>query len=104
MNLSRDLAIVAILAAIPAPSLAQQETAAIRAGRNLATSTCFACHVVSPIQPSPPVMGPGIPSFMEIANRREMSAEWLMQRMKTATWHDNALPATLLPMSYLSDQ
>jgi mono/diheme cytochrome c family protein len=104
MSFSRNLATVVIVAAITTPAGAQQNAAAIRAGRNLATSICFACHVISPTQTAAPVMGPGIPKFQEIANRPDVTMEWLTQRMKTATWHDKALPPTLLPMSHLSDK
>jgi mono/diheme cytochrome c family protein len=104
MNVSRALAIFVMAAVLPAQAQAQQDAAAIRAGRNLATSTCFACHVVSPNQALSPVLGPGIPSFQQIADRPDITAESLMQRMKTATWHDDALPPTLLPMSHLSDK
>jgi cytochrome c2 len=73
------------------------------AGRNIATTKCIACHVVTPGQALPPVLGPGIPTFAEIANRPNATAESLSQAMKTARWHDYALPSTLLPMSRLSD-
>ena len=100
------LGFAVILLIGPAVTAAAEEPdpAAIRAGHNLATSVCFACHVISPDQPMPPVMGPGIPSFEEIANRPGVTAEWLTQRMKTATWHDPTLPPTKLPMSKLSDK
>ncbi len=82
----------------------QPDASTIRAGHNLATSVCFACHVISPDQPMSPVLGPGIPSFQEIANRPGVTAEALVQSMKTAVWHDRALPAQRLPMSHLSDK
>ena len=65
---------------------------------------CIACHLVSPNQTLPPVLGPGIPSFVEIANRQDSAAASLSQSMKTARWHDYALPSTLLPMSRLSEK
>lgn len=82
----------------------QADPAAIRAGRNLATSICFTCHAVPSPQVPRPIMGPGIPSFQDIANRPEVTTESLIERMKTATWHDDALPAARLPMSHLSDR
>ena len=57
----------------------QQDAAAIRAGRNLATSTCFACHTVSPNQAVAPVLGPGIPAFADVANRPAVTAESLAE-------------------------
>jgi mono/diheme cytochrome c family protein len=105
-RMSRNAAVASIflLMMTAAASAQQQDAAAIRAGRNLATSVCFACHVVSPNQTVAPVMGPGIPSFQDIANRPGTSAQLLIERMKTARWHDPALAATLLPMSRLSDK
>lgn len=81
----------------------QNDAAAIRAGRNLATSVCFACHVVSPGQSVAPVLGSGIPGFKEIANRPGITADMLAETMKSARWHDPALAPRLLPMSHLSD-
>src|SRR5437763_811388 len=98
-----SIGLVAALAAFPALAQAQTDLPAIRAGRNLASTVCFACHVVSANQPLEPVMGPGIPSFQEIANRSGVSAEWLIDRMTEARWHDSAFAATRLPMSNLSD-
>jgi cytochrome c553 len=42
-----------------------------RAGKDVAVTTCVACHVVSTQQDVPPVDGPA-PSFEAIANRPEM--------------------------------
>lgn len=83
---------------------ATTDEAAIRAGHNLAISSCVACHVVSPGQTVQPVLGPAIPTFQEIANRPATSAESLQSVMKTARWHDPGMAATLLPMSRLSDK
>jgi mono/diheme cytochrome c family protein len=78
--------------------------AAIRAGHNIAVSSCVACHVVSSGQTLKPVLGPGIPSFEEIANRPGTTAESLEAAMKTARWHEPGMTARLLPMSRLSDK
>ena len=91
------------VAAVSTAAQERPDAAAIRAGRNLATSVCFACHVVSPNQAVAPVMGPGIPGFQEIANRSGVTADLLTERMKSARWHDASLAPTLLPMSHLSD-
>jgi mono/diheme cytochrome c family protein len=76
---------------------------AIRAGKNIALTTCIACHVVSRDQTIEPVLGPGIPSFEEIANRSDSTVDSLRAAMKVARWHDPAIAATLLPMSRISD-
>jgi mono/diheme cytochrome c family protein len=88
----------ASVVAEPAP-----EERAIRAGQTIAVTMCIACHLVSWDQAVKPVLGPGIPSFEEIANRPESSIDSLSAAMKVATWHDPAMAATLLPMSWLSD-
>ena len=95
-----------IATGVVAPSYAQQDAATIRAGRNLATSKCFACHDVSPGRAPTPLSAPGvpIPGFREIANRPDVTAEWLIERMGAATWHIPALPRRRLPMAHLSDQ
>jgi hypothetical protein len=101
MNIRMTISTIIAISAV-APAFAEQDAAAIRVGRNLATSKCFACHDVSPARALPPIPGPGIPSFQEIANRSDVTAEWLIERMGTATWHIPQLPSTRLPMSELS--
>jgi mono/diheme cytochrome c family protein len=80
------------------------DASAIRAGRNVAVTKCIACHMVSPNPPIQPVLGPGIPSFEEIANRPGTTAESLRADIKNANWHDRAMPTTLLQMNRLSDR
>ncbi len=87
----------------PAAAQSQTDASTIRAGHNIAVTRCIACHVVSPKQTLSPVLGPGIPSFEEIANRPGIAAASLAGSMKTARWHDYAMPAKLLPMSRISD-
>jgi len=94
--------IVATIMTAPAAQ-AQPDNAAIRAGYNIAVTACVACHVVSPRQSAKPVLGPGIPSFKEIADRPNVSIDSLRNAMKVARWHDPGLAATLLPMSRISD-
>src|ERR1043165_2902519 len=79
------------------------EERAIRAGQTIAVTMCVACHLVSRDQAVKPVLGPGIPSFEQIANRPESPIDSLSVAMKAARWHDPAMAATLLPMSRLSD-
>jgi mono/diheme cytochrome c family protein len=106
LNMMR-LMLASLLLALVGSASAQDDQAGaptIRAGRNIAMTKCIACHVVSPNQAFPPVLGPGIPSFLEIASRPDVTTMSLSQSMKTARWHDYALPSTLLPMSRLSDK
>jgi hypothetical protein len=58
---------------------------------------------VSADQAVKPVLGPGIPSFQEIANRADITVDSLRAAMKVARWHDPGMAATLLPMSRISD-
>jgi mono/diheme cytochrome c family protein len=87
-----------------AAAQSRSEDNAIRAGHAVAVTTCISCHVVSPDQSIKPVLGPGIPSFAEIANRPGATADSLSAAMKVARWHDPAMSATLLPMSRISDR
>ncbi|HXJ00890.1 MAG TPA: c-type cytochrome [Micropepsaceae bacterium] len=82
----------------------RSDEAMVRAGHNIAVTTCVGCHTVSPKQTVSPVLGPGIPSFEEIANRPDVTAESLRATMKVARWHDDALASRLLPMSHISDK
>src|SRR5215510_560657 len=106
MTMRASLLACAICSLATTHALAQSssQASAIRAGHTIAVTTCIACHVVSPDQTLQPVLGPGIPSFKDIANRRDVTPESLQRAMKVARWHDPGMAATLLPMSRLSDQ
>jgi mono/diheme cytochrome c family protein len=103
----KGLLLIAILAAplgaAASESASQSDDSAIRAGHNIAMTTCIACHVASPNQSIEPVLGPGIPSFQEVANRPDTTVDSLRAAMKVARWHDPGMAATLLPMSRISD-
>jgi mono/diheme cytochrome c family protein len=104
-ELTIGLAVAAgLFGASAAAAESQSQDNAIRAGRTIAVTTCISCHVVSSDQSIKPVLGPGIPSFAEIANRPDTTAESLSAAMKVARWHDPAMTATLLPMSRISDR
>jgi hypothetical protein len=51
-----------------------------------------------------PVLGPGIPSFKDIAARPDTTREGLEAAMKEARWHDPGMTQRLLPMSRLSER
>ena len=102
------LLVVACLAAVVSPQAVARNTApddatAIRAGREIAVTRCISCHVVSEDQALAPVVGLNVPSFAEIANTPGKTYQSLVDSMRTARWHDDAMPAQLLPMSRLSD-
>ena len=102
----RKAMIVAAMCLCGGGAVAQSPSSdnAIRAGHTIAVTTCISCHVVSPNQTIKPVLGPGIPSFAEIANRPGTTIEALTAAMKVARWHDPGMTATLLPMSHISDE
>ena len=100
INIAALICFFSTTVAAQAPS----NDSAIRAGHSIAVTTCISCHVVSPKQSIKPVLGPGIPSFADIANRPGATAESLAQAMKVARWHDPGMIPTLLPMSHISDK
>ncbi|HEX3485933.1 MAG TPA: c-type cytochrome [Micropepsaceae bacterium] len=106
----RALSLVALIATLASAGASADErtnaadAAMVRAGHNIAVTSCVACHTVTPKQAVAPVLGPGIPSFEEIANRPDVTAQSLQSAMKTARWHDKAMAGTLLPMSRISDK
>ena len=79
MRIARFTALIALLSTAAAHAQEVSNAAAIRAGHNLATSVCFACHVVSP-KTTAPVIGPGVPTSQEIADRPDVTAELLAEK------------------------
>jgi mono/diheme cytochrome c family protein len=102
----RDLFPFSLMAIVLAASLGvshASESPNIRAGHEIAVTSCIACHVVSRGQTILPVLGAGIPSFEAIARRPETTADSLQTAMKIAGWHDYAMTKRPLPMNRLSD-
>jgi mono/diheme cytochrome c family protein len=102
-DLTLSLAVAICLFNAGAGAQSRSEDRATSAGHSIAVTTCISCHVVSPDQSLKPVLGPGIPSFEEIANRPNTTTESLTATMKMPGWHDPGITATLLPMTPLSD-
>jgi mono/diheme cytochrome c family protein len=102
MKKSGFVALFAAVAAV-ASGAAQGQTdeVALRAGKNIAVTTCIACHVVSRDQDVKPVQL-GIPGFEEIANQPVSTLDSLREAMKSRQWHD-PVTANLLPMAGMSD-
>jgi cytochrome c553 len=96
--------VICLVVGHQAVAQSSSQPSAVRAGHTIAVTSCIACHVVSRDQTVQPVLGPGIPSFEEIANRPATTKESLQAGMKTARWHDPGMTARLLPMSRLSDE
>jgi mono/diheme cytochrome c family protein len=53
----------------------QPDSSQIRAGYDIAVTTCVACHVASPDQSIQPIDGGRVPSFQEIAKRPSVTLD-----------------------------
>ncbi len=49
----------------------------LRKGHELAIMVCAFCHVAAPDQAHKPILNPAAPSFESIAQRTDISADWL---------------------------
>ena len=61
-------------------SAAGQETTSaddLRTGHRLAIMVCAFCHVAAPDQANMPILNPPAPSFESIAQRTDVTADWL---------------------------
>jgi mono/diheme cytochrome c family protein len=75
-----------------------------RAGRNIAVTTCVACHMVSPDQTIQPVFGGAIPSFEEIANKPNVTLGSLAASMSACTGETAPFLPRCAPISSMSDR
>ena len=77
----------------------------IKAGHDVAVTTCLTCHQFSAYHDSglPRLIESGNPSFEEIAKKPNVTAASLRASMNSAKWHDDALPLPFRPMSQISD-
>jgi len=55
----------------------------LRKGHQLATMVCAFCHVAAPDQARMPILEPPAPSFESIAQRTDISADWLEKFIST---------------------
>jgi len=55
----------------------------IRQGHRLASELCSICHIATPDQATLPVMHPPAPPFATILRRKDLTAEWLTNYLKT---------------------
>lgn len=101
---SDNRSLPALLIGASAAAQGRAGESAIRAGHTIAVRTRISYHLVSPNQSLKPVLGPGIPSFAEIANRPNTTIESLAAAMKVARWRDPSMARTLLPMNHISDR
>ena len=63
----------------------QETTSAddLRKGHQLAIMVCAFCHVAAPDQARMPILDPPAPSFESIAQRTDISADWLEKFIST---------------------
>lgn len=96
---------VSVLIATGSATLAKAEDSsdAIAAGRQLALQVCSVCHVVAPNQEFAPGLQQATPSFEDIANRPDMSAQFLRKFITTTHWDEKTIPMTM-PNPMLSDE
>lgn len=98
------LATVSLLTAIlPLGASAQDAKDTIAAGKNTALIVCSVCHVVAPDQPFAPRLEQRTPSFAEIANRSNVTAESLRRFITTTHWDERSIPITM-PNPQLIDE
>lgn len=73
----------------------------VRKGHQLATMLCANCHVAAPDQPFMPILSPPAPSFESIAQRKDVTADWLQNFMTTT--HRGLDNPKGMPNPYLVD-
>jgi len=56
----------------------------VQAGHKLAISVCANCHVSASDQREEPILRPPAPSFVSIMQRKDITAEWLEEFIKTS--------------------
>jgi mono/diheme cytochrome c family protein len=55
----------------------------IRQGHRLASELCSLCHLATPDQATLPIMHPPAPPFAKILRRKDFTADWLANFLKT---------------------
>jgi mono/diheme cytochrome c family protein len=55
----------------------------VRAGHKLAVLVCGNCHVAATDQPNEPILRTPAASFKSIAQRKDVSADWIESYLKT---------------------
>ena len=66
-------------------AVGQETTSAddLRKGHRLAIMVCAFCHVAAPDQARMPILDPPAPSFESIAQRTDVTADWLEKFIST---------------------
>ena len=64
-------------------------------GERLAQQVCSACHVVAQKQERAPILKDGAPSFCEVANRPQTTAQSVAHFVLTTHWDNKSAPVTM---------
>ncbi len=73
------LVAASIAFALPAAAAEQSSAELVASGRAFALKVCWACHVVAKEQTQKPILSHPAPSFLEIAQRPEVTESFLRQ-------------------------
>ena len=97
----RTLFLIAAFFAAAGQGLPQDANNAdeIQAGHKVAVLVCANCHVAASDQASKPILRPPAPSFASIMQRKDVTADWLRNFMKTthrSIENPNGMPNPLL--------
>lgn len=99
------MTIVSLLAVVsPLGASAQDAKDSVAAGKNVALIVCSVCHVVAPDQEFAPRLEQRTPSFAEIANRPDVTAESLRKFITTTHWDERTIPITMPNPELIDDQ
>jgi len=79
--------VLLLLTCLLQPGLARSQDTGnaqdIRQGHRLASELCSICHVATPDQATLPIRHPPAPPFATILQRKDLTAEWLTNFLKT---------------------
>jgi mono/diheme cytochrome c family protein len=87
------------LGVLGGPAAAQENE--VEQGHHLATLICSACHVAAPDQDFEPILRPPAPPFASIAQRRDLTADFLQTFLSTT--HRDVLNPKGMPNPLLLD-
>lgn len=73
----------------------------VRKGHQVAAMLCSTCHVAAPDQAFMPILDPPAPSFASIAQRSDVTADWLQNFLTTT--HRGLDNPKGMPNPYLTD-
>ncbi len=101
LGLAVGIAIIGALAAFASCAQGSPDAADIRKGHQLALEICAVCHVVAPDQKMPPVLNEPGPSFRSIANRKDVTADFVRTFLRTT--HATTTSPFKMPDPQLAD-